>query len=207
MMFGGNFAPRGWAFCDGQLLPISQNTALFSLLGTTYGGDGRTTFGLPDLRGRVPMHPGNGPGLTSRNLGAKGGRQYVSLVGVNLPPHHHAISSDTANGGKVMVTATTTPVTTASLKVGKEGMGSTPTDTAAGNYIGKSLNTGNKIYRDVVNPSGELQGLQVNVTADTTVAVGGTTQDTGSGASFDIMQPFTAVYFIIALQGIFPSRN
>jgi len=75
IMFGGNFAPRGWALCDGQLLPISSNTALFSLLGTTYGGDGRTTFGLPDLRGRVAVHAGNGPGLTSRRLGEKGGAE------------------------------------------------------------------------------------------------------------------------------------
>ncbi len=69
VMFAGNFAPRGWAFCDGQLLAISQNSALFSILGTTYGGDGRTTFGLPGLRGRVPMHAGSGPGLTTRRLG------------------------------------------------------------------------------------------------------------------------------------------
>jgi len=74
-MFGGNFAPRGWAFCDGQLLPISQNTALFSLLGTTYGGDGRTTFALPDLRGRVAIHPGTGPGLSTYQLGVKGGSE------------------------------------------------------------------------------------------------------------------------------------
>ena len=73
MMVGFNFAPRGWATCDGQLLPIAQNSALFSLLGTTYGGDGRTTFGLPDLRGRVPVHPGSGPGLTPRTLGQRGG--------------------------------------------------------------------------------------------------------------------------------------
>lgn len=72
-MFGGNFAPRSWAFCDGQLLPISQYTALFSLLGTMYGGDGRTTFGLPDLRGRVPIHKGSGPGLSTRTQGSKGG--------------------------------------------------------------------------------------------------------------------------------------
>ena len=78
MTFGGNFAPRGWAMCDGQLLPISQNTALFSLLGTTYGGDGRTTFGLPDLRGRVPVHPGTGPGLSPRRLGEKGGEEKVT---------------------------------------------------------------------------------------------------------------------------------
>ncbi|MHA2174882.1 MAG: phage tail protein, partial [Candidatus Hodarchaeales archaeon] len=75
ILFAGNFAPRGWAFCDGQLLLISQNTALFSLLGITYGGDGRTTFALPDLRGRVPVHAGTGPGLTPRPLGQKGGSE------------------------------------------------------------------------------------------------------------------------------------
>jgi microcystin-dependent protein len=75
VMFGGNFAPRSWAFCDGQLLPIAQYSALFSLLGTLYGGDGRTTFALPDLRGRMPMHWGNGPGLTPRNPGVKGGTE------------------------------------------------------------------------------------------------------------------------------------
>ena len=77
-MFAGNFAPRGWAFCDGQLLPISQYSALFSLLGTTYGGDGRTSFGLPDLRGRAPIHQGRGPGLRDRRLGQKGGVETVS---------------------------------------------------------------------------------------------------------------------------------
>ena len=74
-MFAGNFAPRGWAFCDGQLLAVAQNDALFSLLGTIYGGDGRTTFGLPDLRGRAAMHAGNGPGLSTYRLGAKGGKR------------------------------------------------------------------------------------------------------------------------------------
>lgn len=91
VMFGGNYAPRGWAFCDGQLLPIPQHTALFSILGTTYGGDGRTTFGLPDLRGRTPIHAGsgNGPGLTSRQLGSKGGAETVTLNIANLPNHSH----------------------------------------------------------------------------------------------------------------------
>ena len=78
-IFAGNFAPRGWAFCDGQLLPISQNTALFSLLGTSYGGDGRTTFGLPDLRGRVPMHAGTGPGLTPKPYSQPGGAETITL--------------------------------------------------------------------------------------------------------------------------------
>ena len=83
-MFAGNFAPRGWAFCDGQLLAISQHSALFSLLGTTYGGDGRTTFALPDLRGRVPVHAGNGPGLTPRRLGEKGGSERIVLSRTQL---------------------------------------------------------------------------------------------------------------------------
>lgn len=76
-MFAGNFAPRGWALCDGQLLTISQNQALFSLLGTMYGGDGRTTFALPDLRGRAPIHAGNGPGLTTKRIGEKGGKEKI----------------------------------------------------------------------------------------------------------------------------------
>ena len=93
-MFGGNFAPRNWAFCDGTLLSISQNTALFSILGTTYGGDGRTTFGLPAMRGRVPMHAGNGPGLTPRPLGQKSGQETVTLNTTQVPPHNHAPKVD-----------------------------------------------------------------------------------------------------------------
>lgn len=98
-MFAGNFAPRGWAFCDGQLLAVSQNDALFSLLGTIYGGDGRTTFGLPDLRGRIPIHAGHGPGLSERRLGAKFGSEKETLTVNQLPSHHHQIraSNDVAN--------------------------------------------------------------------------------------------------------------
>jgi microcystin-dependent protein len=88
-IFGFNFPPRGWAFCDGQLLPIAQNSALFSLVGTTYGGDGRTTFGLPDLRSRAPMHEGNGPGLSSRSLGQKAGAETVTLTADQMPSHNH----------------------------------------------------------------------------------------------------------------------
>ena len=95
VMFAGNFAPRGWAFCEGQLLPISQNTALFSLLGTTYGGDGRTTFGLPDLRGRLAIHAGTGPGLSTRNLGAKFGSENETLTINQLPSHNHLATSTT----------------------------------------------------------------------------------------------------------------
>jgi microcystin-dependent protein len=90
-MFAGNFAPRGWAFCDGQLLAVSQNDALFSLLGTIYGGDGRTTFGLPDLRGRIPVHAGTGPGLSPRRLGEKGGAEKVTITTNQLPSHAHTL--------------------------------------------------------------------------------------------------------------------
>jgi len=92
-MFAGNFAPVGWAMCDGALLPISQNQALFSLLGTTYGGDGQTMFALPDLRGRFPMHPGTGAGLTPRTLGDKGGAETVTLTAAQMPAHTHTVST------------------------------------------------------------------------------------------------------------------
>ncbi|MEY8214892.1 MAG: tail fiber protein [Colwellia sp.] len=98
IMFGGNFAPRGWALCDGTLLAISQNQALFSLLGTTYGGDGRTTFGLPELRGRVAMHAGNGPGLSSRPLGQKSGSETNTLNVNHLPSHTHAATAHCVDG-------------------------------------------------------------------------------------------------------------
>jgi microcystin-dependent protein len=90
-IFAGNFAPRGWAFCDGQLLPISQNTALFSLIGTTYGGDGRSTTALPNLQGRAPMHPGRGPGLTDRRVGQRGGTEMVTLSEAQMPQHDHTV--------------------------------------------------------------------------------------------------------------------
>ena len=93
IMFAGNFAPRGWALCDGQLLAISENSALFSILGTTYGGDGRTTFGLPDMRGRVPMHAGSGPGRTPRPLGSTGGAESNTLNVNQLPSHTHNASA------------------------------------------------------------------------------------------------------------------
>ncbi|NOT56941.1 MAG: phage tail protein, partial [Deltaproteobacteria bacterium] len=118
IMFGGNFAPRGWAFCNGQLLSIAQNTALFSILGTTYGGDGRTTFALPDLRGRVPVHAGNsqGPGLPPVQLGEMAGSPSVTLTVSQMPMHNHlVVASQTAtttdpNGGVPGNDARGTPI-------------------------------------------------------------------------------------------------
>lgn len=100
--FAGNFAPRGWATCDGQLLAISQNSALFSLLGTIYGGDGRTTFGLPDMRGRGMVHEGNGPGLRVRRLGEKAGSENVTLNENQLPSHTHTLRADSTGGDSVL---------------------------------------------------------------------------------------------------------
>src|SRR5437016_7501786 len=92
-IFPFNFAPKGWAWCDGQLLPLSQNTALFSLLGTTYGGDGKSNFALPDLQGRAPMHPGQGPGLSLHDLGETGGSETVTLLESEIPAHSHTLNA------------------------------------------------------------------------------------------------------------------
>src|ERR687884_551284 len=97
-IFAGNFAPTGWASCDGQLMPISQNTALFSLLGTTYGGDGKSTFALPNLQGSAPMHPGQGPGLSLHDLGESGGTQTVTLLQTEIPAHSHTMSASVQPG-------------------------------------------------------------------------------------------------------------
>lgn len=99
-IFAGNFAPRSWAFCNGQLLPIAQNTALFSLIGTTYGGDGRTTTALPNLQGRAPMHPGRGPGLTVRKLGEKAGVTTVTLTEAQMPAHTHTFACTGENASQ-----------------------------------------------------------------------------------------------------------
>jgi microcystin-dependent protein len=111
-IFPFNFAPKGWAWCDGQLMPLSQNTALFSLLGTTYGGDGKSNFALPDLQGRAPMHPGQGSGLSLHDLGETGGSETVTLLESEIPAHSHALLAATAPGnnrnpaGNVLARAT-----------------------------------------------------------------------------------------------------
>src|SRR5947208_1775067 len=103
-IFTGNFAPKGWALCDGQLLPISQNTALFSLLGTTYGGDGKSNFALPNLQGSAPLQAGQGPGLSLRDLGEIGGEQAVTLLQTEMPAHSHTAQA-AASGSQGSPTA------------------------------------------------------------------------------------------------------
>jgi microcystin-dependent protein len=168
IMFGGNFAPRGWALCDGQLLAISSNQALFSILGTIYGGDGRTTFGLPGLRGRVAMHPGNGPGLSSRRLGEKGGTETNTLTVPNLPAHNHAATLHASSGA-----------------------GNVPDP--AGSVLAKKNRT--NIYSNSATPDVTMNSASV------------TTANTGGGQAVNNVQPFLAVNYIIALEGIFPSRD
>ena len=147
-MFGGNFAPRGWALCEGQLLAISQNQTLFAILGTTYGGDGRTTFGLPDLRGRIPMGAGNGPGLSQRRIGQKMGEENHILNSTEIPSHSHTskLSVSKENGTQGAATADSTIGTTGvnAGRVFTESLGyntSTP-DTALNSASIVGANTG-----------------------------------------------------------------
>ncbi|YCM46714.1 tail fiber protein [Verrucomicrobiaceae bacterium 227] len=168
-IFAGNFAPRGWALCDGQLLAISTNDALFSLLGTIYGGDGRTTFGLPDMRGRVPVHQGSGPGLTDRRIGVRGGQEQVTLTSTQMPAHDH--------GGRLQ--AVDKDATTAN---------------AAGAMLAKSV--GNSIYH-----TGVGRGSKPNVMNTSAI------QSVGGSQSHNNIAPVQCVNFIIALVGIYPSRN
>src|SRR5262245_6049341 len=107
-IFAFQFAPTGWAFCNGQILPLSQNTALFSLLGTTYGGDGKSTFALPDLQGNAPMHPGQGPGLSLHDLGEIGGIEAFPLLTSEMPAHNHTVGAQTTPLGAVAVPSPTT---------------------------------------------------------------------------------------------------
>ena len=162
-MFAGNFAPRGWAFCDGQLLAVSQNDALFSLFGTIYGGDGRTTFGLPDLRGRLPIHAGSGPGLSPRRLGAKAGSEKETLTVNQLPSHSHAFRANTAFANET-------------------GPG--------GNVLAQST-TLNQYFE---------AGQTAELAASAVTAVGGS-------RSHSNLMPFLCINFIVALVGIYPSRE
>ncbi len=121
-IFTGNFAPTGWAQCNGQLIPISQNTALFSLLGTTYGGDGKSTFALPNLQGAAPMQAGQGPGLSLRDLGETAGEQSVTLINTEMPQHNHILSATTTTGTTAV--SNSNQLALASAGGGKQGAAS-----------------------------------------------------------------------------------
>lgn len=164
-MFGGTFAPRGWAFCQAQILSIAQNSALFSLLGTTYGGDGVQTFALPDLRGRVPVGTGQGPGLPAMNLGQLAGSPTHTLLSTEMPIHVHTVGAPATTGDATS----------------KNPSGNVPAATASPVYAAASA-------------------------ADATMG-GGSTGAAGGNQPHNIMQPHIGLSFIIALEGIYPSRN
>jgi len=187
---GWNFAPRGYHICDGSLLSISQNTALFSLLGTTYGGNGTTTFALPDLRGRAMIGSGQGPGLANYVLGEMTGTENATISTSNMPAHTHG-ATFTQAGSALNVTTD---------KATSKGA-------AAGSYLARAVDgaTGGTSVPEIYLPAGgspalvALSGLNVAGTVSV--------QPSGSGLPFGILNPLTVVTVIIALQGIFPSRN
>ena len=160
-----NFAPKGWAFCNGQLLPINQNQALFSILGTTYGGDGRVNFALPDLRGRMPMHVGGG-----HTLGERGGEEFHTLINSEMPAHNHFLQG-------TLAPANPPPA-------------GTVTHIPAGNMLALSTTD-----------------VYTNVASNLTTLAPDTITNLGGSQPHENRQPFLALGFIIALQGIFPSQN
>jgi microcystin-dependent protein len=187
---GFNFAPRGWASCNGQILSIAQNTALFSLLGTTYGGNGQTTFALPDMRGRVPLHFGQGPGLSNRDLGEVAGTETVTLILNEIPSHAHNLSSHSH-------TIPSLPV-----EIRASNFAATKTSPAGSVLATPSTN----IYSSGLAGATLAAGSALTLPGATDSATGMTTA-AGGGQPHLNMPPFLAIHCIIALEGIFPSRN
>jgi microcystin-dependent protein len=187
ILFGGNFAPRNWAFCWGQILSIAQNTALFSLLGTTFGGNGQTTFGLPDLRGRFPLGTGQGPGLPYINLGEMAGTTTTTLLITNMPAHNHIASPNLTVAQSASTAAATTNIPGSGLVPATlPTIGGGPSATTIKGYAAQD-NTATLAASGV---SGTI-----------TIGIAGGSQP------FSIMNPYLGMNFIIATQGIFPSRN
>jgi len=188
LIFGGNFEIRGFAFCWGQILSIAQNTALFSLLGTTYGGNGQTTFQLPDLRGRAPIGWGQGNGLSNYSLGQVGGTESTTLTINNMPAHTHAanVSSLTTTPSASTAAGTSNTPGPNLVPAALPTIGGGPSATTIKGYAAKdnttTLGTGTVSGTITINPSGGTQ-------------------------PFSIINPYLAVTYLIALEGIFPSRN
>ncbi|MET3026472.1 tail fiber protein [Flavobacterium sp. UW10123] len=188
LSFGFNFPPRGWAYCNGQLMSISQNSALFSLLGTMYGGDGMNTFGLPDLRGRAPIHFGQGLGLSPITQGERAGNEHITLLTTNIPAHAHTL----AGTGTAAVSVTATAIVGGTITNETDGgNNSFSSGTATANIYSEPGGTG----------TAKIAGLAASA------ALGGTTGLTGGTQPFDLRNPYLAVNMCIATSGIFPSRN
>ena len=183
MLWPVNFAPNGWQYCAGQTLAISQYSALFALLGTTYGGNGTTTFQLPDFRGRIPVGAGQGPGLSTYVIGQKSGNESVSILTNNLPSHVHPVTSLT-----VTISASNAQAT-ANVPVAGTSTIAAPNDPLSGDSINAFNNSA------------------PNVALTTSGTASGSTGPTGGNLPVSVIQPYLAVNYIIALVGIFPSRN
>ncbi|NMH59127.1 phage tail protein [Alteromonas sp. MYP5] len=196
-LFAGNFAIRDYAKAEGQILQIATNTALFSILGTTYGGDGRTTFALPDLRGRTPVGAGQGPGLSNIQLGQKGGRETATLNVSNLPSHNHTasttvtISNDSSGSSAVLRALAASANTT-------DPTGSVLADSPPREEI---YNTG--LPSVDMGADAIVLDVQISSTASATTTVG----NTGGSTPFDVRSPYVGMTWLIALQGIFPPRS
>ncbi|MDY7562739.1 tail fiber protein [Pseudomonas sp. 10B1] len=187
-MFGFNFAPRGWALCDGSLLQVQQFQALFTLLGTTYGGNGSVNFSLPDLRSRLPIGQGAGPNLTPRTVGDHSGTESVVATLDNLPTHSHGTTALHAVTAVKLANAPSNPATV---------------PTATNSYLGASISggpTSAAIYSD-------QQGNAPVTLSGVTTGITGITDPAGKGLPMATMNPFLAVNFSIALEGLFPTRN
>ena len=177
-MFAGNFAPKSWAFCSGQILSISSNTALFSILGTYYGGNGTTTFALPDLRGRMAVGQGNGPGLSPMALGQKSGVETVTLTSANMPAHTHVGAGNFSGSWK--------------MPASSDSGGTTPT----GNIIASPSNNMFDTGTDTALAASPISG---SLTA--------TIASNGGGYPFSVLGPYIAVNYVICQYGVYPSRN
>lgn len=195
------FAPRNWTLCYGQMMAISEFSTVFALVGTAYGGDGRTNFGIPDLRGRMPMGMGAGPGLTPRQIGTRWGTEMAQLNTLHMASHDHE-ATFTPSGGSPITVDTTVEVSTtqASDQTAKTG-----DYLAAGTAAGRPEAA---IYVDAAQ-----KGTTVSLGGVTSTATGGggsgtvTIGQNGSGQPFEIMNPFLAINFSMALNGVFPPRN
>src|ERR1700722_1214376 len=181
-IFAFNFPPNGWALCNGQLMSIAQNNALFALIGTTYGGNGTTTFGLPNLQGRVPMHMGTGIGLTTKVIGEFSGAENVTLGIAQLPTHTHVITLSNLAG-------------TAHAK-GAPGNSQTP----VGNVPAIEAAGVTATYSNAA-PDATMAAGSISVTGTATAAL------TGNGFPVQILPPYLALNYCIALVGLFPTRN
>jgi microcystin-dependent protein len=212
--FGGNFSPKDWVFCAGQLIPISQNQALYAILGTTWGGDGRTTFAVPDLRSRVPIGVGRGDGLTEVQEGRAGGNETYTLKVAQMPTHSHNATFNPVTSTGSGITATATATATMAVSETTSNSLDIPNDA----YLAKASQGFNSVTAYNKTKSTKTlatDAIDVDVDVDVTISgtgsgiTGGTVtiDTTGGNAAFPIMQPSLGIHFLMCMQGTFPSRN